>query len=97
MPVVVAAPDEPTWPVAAARAGAAALPAGLRPVVTLNGDLRRIHPRLPDPFALTPPDLGLPDVPPWRCVGGAINAVQRAGFARVAFISEPPPRGGVRF
>ena len=34
---------------------------------------------------------------PWRCVGGAINAVQRAGFARVAFISEPPPRGGVRF
>jgi biopolymer transport protein ExbD len=34
---------------------------------------------------------------PWRCVGGAINAVQRAGFARVAFISEPPPRGGVRY
>ncbi|MGE0178348.1 MAG: ExbD/TolR family protein [Sphingomonas sp.] len=34
---------------------------------------------------------------PWRCVGGAINAVQRAGFARVGFISEPPPRGGVRF
>lgn len=33
---------------------------------------------------------------PWRCVGGAINAVQRAGFARVAFISEPPPRGGIR-
>jgi biopolymer transport protein ExbD len=34
---------------------------------------------------------------PWRCVGGAITAVQRAGFARVAFISEPPPRGGIRF
>jgi len=34
---------------------------------------------------------------PWRCVGGAINAVQRAGFARVGFISEPPPRGGVRY
>ncbi len=34
---------------------------------------------------------------PWRCVGGTINAVQRAGFARVGFISEPPPRGGVRF
>jgi biopolymer transport protein ExbD len=34
---------------------------------------------------------------PWRCVGGAITAMQRAGFARVGFISEPPPRGGIRF
>ena len=34
---------------------------------------------------------------PWRCVGGAIFAMQRAGFARVGFISEPPPRGGIRF
>ena len=33
---------------------------------------------------------------PWRCIGGAIFTVQRAGFARVGFISEPPPRGGVR-
>ena len=33
---------------------------------------------------------------PWRCVGATINAVQRAGFARVGFISEPPPRGGRR-
>ncbi len=33
---------------------------------------------------------------PWRCMGGAINAMQRAGFARIAFISEPPPRGGRR-
>jgi len=34
---------------------------------------------------------------PWRCMGGAIFTMQRAGYARVAFISEPPPRGGVRF
>ena len=34
---------------------------------------------------------------PWRCVGGAIFTMQRAGFARVGFISEPDPRGGVRF
>ncbi len=34
---------------------------------------------------------------PYRCVGGAIFTMQRAGFARVGFISEPPPRGGVRF
>jgi biopolymer transport protein ExbD len=27
----------------------------------------------------------------YRCVGGAIFTMQRAGFARVAFISEPPP------
>ncbi len=31
---------------------------------------------------------------PYRCVGGAIYTMQRAGFARVGFISEPPPRGG---
>jgi len=33
---------------------------------------------------------------PYRCIGGAIFTMQRAGFARIGFISEPPPRGGVR-
>ena len=28
---------------------------------------------------------------PYRCIGGAIFAMQRAGFARVGFISEPAP------
>jgi biopolymer transport protein ExbD len=28
---------------------------------------------------------------PYKCVGGAIFTMQRAGFARVGFISEPPP------
>lgn len=27
---------------------------------------------------------------PYRCIGGAIITMQRAGFARVGFISEPP-------
>jgi biopolymer transport protein ExbD len=31
---------------------------------------------------------------PYKCVGGAIYTMQRAGFARVGFISEPPPEGG---
>ena len=33
---------------------------------------------------------------PYRCIGGAIYAVQRAGFARIGFISEPEPLAGVR-
>jgi biopolymer transport protein ExbD len=32
---------------------------------------------------------------PYRCIGGAIFTMQRAGFARVGFISEPPPGVGV--
>ncbi len=30
---------------------------------------------------------------PYRCVGGAIFTMQRAGFSRVGFISEPVPGG----
>jgi len=33
---------------------------------------------------------------PYRCIGGAIFTMQRAGFSRVGFISEPEPRGGHR-
>lgn len=33
---------------------------------------------------------------PYRCIGGAIYAMQRAGFARIGFISEPAPEGGQR-
>jgi biopolymer transport protein ExbD len=33
---------------------------------------------------------------PYRCIGGAIFTMQRAGFARVGFISEPPPGGAVQ-
>ena len=46
----------------------------------------------------TAPDLELPEAhirgdvrTPYRCIGGAIFTMQRAGFARVGFISEPPP------
>jgi len=27
---------------------------------------------------------------PYKCIGGAVITMQRAGFARVGFISEPP-------
>lgn len=30
---------------------------------------------------------------PYKCIGGTIYTMQRAGFARVGFISEPPPGG----
>ena len=33
---------------------------------------------------------------PYRCVGGAIFTMQRAGYARIGFISEPEPTGGRR-
>ncbi|MFA6115948.1 MAG: biopolymer transporter ExbD [Sphingomonas sp.] len=46
------------------------------------------------------PDLELPEAHirgdvnvPYRCVGGAIYTMQMAGFAKVGFISEPPPGG----
>src|SRR3546814_9172915 len=32
---------------------------------------------------------------PYRCIGGAIFTMQRAGFARGGFISQPPPGGVV--
>ncbi len=45
----------------------------------------------------TAPGLELPEVhirgdvnTPYRCIGGAVFNMQRAGFARVGFISEPP-------
>ncbi|PAX06580.1 ExbD/TolR family protein [Sphingomonas lenta] len=48
------------------------------------------------------PELELPEAHirgdvnvPWQCVGGAIYTMQRAGFAKVGFISEPPPGQGI--
>ena len=45
----------------------------------------------------TAPGLELPEAhirgdvnTPYRCIGGAVFNMQRAGFARVGFISEPP-------
>ena len=32
---------------------------------------------------------------PYKCIGGAIFTMQRAGFSRVGFISEPPAGGQV--
>jgi biopolymer transport protein ExbD len=33
---------------------------------------------------------------PYKCVGGTVFTMQRAGFARVGFISQPPPGGTVQ-
>ena len=48
------------------------------------------------------PDLELPEAhirgdvnTPYKCIGGAIYTMQMAGFAKVGFISEPPPGQGV--
>ena len=32
---------------------------------------------------------------PYKCIGGAIYTMQMAGFAKVGFISEPPPGQGI--
>jgi biopolymer transport protein ExbD len=32
---------------------------------------------------------------PYKCIGGTVFTMQRAGFARVGFISQPPPGGHV--
>ena len=52
--------------------------------------------KLGGPANLTPDSL--PEVhirsdidTPWRCVGGAMSNVTRAGFTRVGFISQPDP------
>jgi biopolymer transport protein ExbD len=49
------------------------------------------------------PELELPEAhirgdvnTPYRCIGGTIYTMQRAGFAKVGFISEPPPGGNPR-
>jgi biopolymer transport protein ExbD len=34
---------------------------------------------------------------PYRCIGAAIFTMQRAGYPRIGFISEPDPHGGIRF
>jgi len=47
------------------------------------------------------PTLELPEVhirgdvnTPYKCIGGTIYTMQQAGFAKVGFISQPPPAGG---
>lgn len=47
------------------------------------------------------PDIELPEVhirgdvnTPYKCIGGSVYTMQQAGFAKVGFISQPPPAGG---
>lgn len=66
----------------------ARLPAALVPPQTPFGALDRIHPRLPDPYALTPTALGLPAVAPyveqcaaWRAIVAEVGAFIRGPYA----------------
>ena len=50
---------------------------------------------------LPPSEIELPEAhirgdvnTPYECIGGAIYTMQMAGFAKVGFISQPPPTGG---
>ncbi|MGP7796056.1 ExbD/TolR family protein [Sphingomonas sp. CLY1604] len=47
------------------------------------------------------PNIELPEVhirgdvsTPYKCIGGTVFTMQQAGFAKVGFISQPPPAGG---
>ena len=64
----------------------ARLPPDLHPALTPYGDLGQVHPRLPAPATLTPPDLGLPDSAPHREQLAAWRALL-AGLGR--FIDGP--------
>lgn len=57
------------------------LPNDLRPPLTPYGDLARIHPLIPEPYALTPTALGLPEIAPyveqladWRAILAEVGA-----------------------
>ncbi len=55
-----------------------AVPAAVRPTWASNGTLTAIHPRVPDPATLTPRDLGLPDVAPYRAALADWRAIVRS-------------------
>jgi hypothetical protein len=59
-----------------------------RPGMSGYGDLERLHARIPDPFALTAAELGLPDTPETRryYVGGATSWLryEASSLARTA-------------
>jgi biopolymer transport protein ExbD len=74
---------------------------GLTPVTSqelLDRGVAKLKAEIERQGGVNAPGLELPEVhirgdvsTPYRCIGGAIYTMQRAGFARVGFISEPPP------
>jgi biopolymer transport protein ExbD len=63
-----------------------------RAVAKLKAEVARLG---PNPTADDLPEVHIRgDVNvPYKCIGGAVYTMQLAGFARVGFISEPPPNG----
>ncbi|CAN5414902.1 biopolymer transporter ExbD [soil metagenome] len=66
----------------------------------LNRGVDKLKAEIARQGGVNAPGLELPEVHirgdvnvPWQCVGGAIYTMQSAGFAKVGFISEPPPGG----
>ena len=78
---------------------------GLTPVThdeLLNRAVEKLKKEIARQGGPTAPGLELPEAhirgdvnTPWHCIGGAIFNMQMAGFAKVGFISEPPPGEGV--
>ena len=68
----------------------------------LNKGVEKLKLEIERQGGVNAPGLELPEVhirgdvnTPYKCIGGPIFQMQMAGFARVGFISEPPPGSGV--
>jgi biopolymer transport protein ExbD len=66
----------------------------------LNRAVAKLKAEIARQGGVTAPGFELPEVHirgdvnvPWQCMGGTIYTMQMAGFAKVGFISEPPPGG----
>ncbi|MFW2831311.1 ExbD/TolR family protein [Sphingomonas sp. ID0503] len=64
----------------------------------LNRAVEKLKLEIEKQGGINAPGLELPEAhirgdinTPYRCIGGAVFTMQRAGFARVGFISEPTP------
>lgn len=74
---------------------------GMEPVSSqglLDRAVKKLEAEIKRQGGPTAPGLELPEVhirgdvnTPYRCIGGTIYTMQRAGFVKVGFISEPPP------
>lgn len=70
----------------------------IKPQELLDKSVAKLRAEIDKQGGPSAPGLELPEVhiradvnTPWRCVGGAMTNVARAGFARVGFISQPEP------
>jgi biopolymer transport protein ExbD len=70
----------------------------VRPAELLDRAVAKLRLEIDKQGGASNPALELPEAhirgdinTPYRCIGGAVFTMQRAGFARVGFISEPPP------